>query len=758
MTVLSFFSFLFLLACVISVEIVCPYTKVEESFGMQAMHDFLLCGKRACFDHLSSPGVVPRTFTGPWFVASLAMLPFLCDVNYVVRFLLEPLKYVVAGDVAWFVRLVEDVGLVGSSEELFALFPMLASNMCRVTLGVVTCCALGYVGCGIDSAAKWEKFKSTSSRVAAARCPVSMRHVSSVFYLLCLSQFHLVFYATRPLPNTYGLIMCTLACGATCRGKYYWAIALLSATSALFRCDVLVLLAPYSLFLLLRGDITLLRGVAAGICSVAAVVIFSIGMDSYLWGRLVWPEAVVLLFNTAENQSWRWGRLPVYWYVLVALPRSLLFLYPLWLTLVCMGWGNIYFALHRLSGAGRREGTTSEEPSPAAAHCALWVFLDTSERYADLLVPSSLFIVLYSLLPHKEVRFLMIVFPWLLVPLAAAGTRLWDECFARPLSSCTLEVTKGKGIVQGRATLVKWRNEGANLRSRGDGKGGFNVRPRWFLACLTRRSVIASLIVLLYTVQLATVLLSVYLSADNYPGSEALRRLHHAVEKDVRNSSSCLSRRLTTRTNRSNSISVFIDAYAAMTGISRFQKVHKIPRRNPTNSTFATAGASQQVSDRFVKLLTFPFRALMSVGRSIVVGDTGLHDEELFGTGNVPSPAVVSGGDSSRTEVSDAFSLSILLQRRGLEMQYIKEEIRFDETNDLYNSEGIDYVISRYSQRELHRKHGEYNEIAVVHESNRLHMLKLRLMQLFWLRKRHEVADQADPEGKPFLIALGPRC
>jgi alpha-1,6-mannosyltransferase len=130
--------------------VVAPYTKVEESFNIQATHDLLVYGTptsdinrklSGSYDHFTFPGAVPRTFVGPVLLAGLA----------------QPLVYLIGFDHAQIIV--------------------------RALLGLFNAAAL---------LAFWFSFRNWCGP-AAARW----------YLLLQASQFHIIFYASRTLPNMF---------------------------------------------------------------------------------------------------------------------------------------------------------------------------------------------------------------------------------------------------------------------------------------------------------------------------------------------------------------------------------------------------------------------------------------------------------------------------------------------------------------------------------------------------------------------------
>ncbi|VDM19418.1 unnamed protein product [Hydatigera taeniaeformis] len=102
------------------------------------------------------------------------------------------------------------------------------------------------------------------------------------FLLITYTQFHLAFYSTRTLPNTFALVTIFLLRGSDCE------FIMLSGFGILvFRSELLLLYGPLLIF---------------GLYHMLTVV-----FDSYFWQRWLWPEGEVFYFNVIENKSHLWG-------------------------------------------------------------------------------------------------------------------------------------------------------------------------------------------------------------------------------------------------------------------------------------------------------------------------------------------------------------------------------------------------------------------------------------------------------------------
>jgi alpha-1,6-mannosyltransferase len=152
--------------------IVSPYTKVEESFNIQAIHDILVHGipnenvdqfLTANYDHVSFPGSVPRTFAGALVLTGLSR-PF--------------------------------VGLTSVGEEM-QLIGMLCQMPTRPILVLIPCTVRGVLG--LLNAAALIAFGRSVQRAFGTS--------TGVWYALFqASQFHIMYYASRTLPNMFGML------------------------------------------------------------------------------------------------------------------------------------------------------------------------------------------------------------------------------------------------------------------------------------------------------------------------------------------------------------------------------------------------------------------------------------------------------------------------------------------------------------------------------------------------------------------------
>jgi alpha-1,6-mannosyltransferase len=306
----------------------CPYSKVEESFHVQATHDIYCYGVTEAirayyfvphagsnittaaslsssssssqlppYDHLEYPGVVPRTFLGSFILAKLCSLVGYCNV-------VPPLSPLQVG------LLVRLILLTISLSQLFGLADALQQQ------------------------------KQTNDDHDAD--DTSM--MGTYFILIAASQFHGLFYASRLLSNTFATIFTT-------RSMAYWvrstkkrnnkskstksklnllmvgAAADMVLATAIFRCDCLLLLFCCGTSWLVSRQLTILQAVGTGLVAGSIALVVSVPLDSAMWQHLVWPEGQVLYYNTILNKSSDWGVSAWHWYWTNALPKALLFTY-----------------------------------------------------------------------------------------------------------------------------------------------------------------------------------------------------------------------------------------------------------------------------------------------------------------------------------------------------------------------------------------------------------------------------------------------
>ncbi|XP_011153544.2 probable Dol-P-Man:Man(7)GlcNAc(2)-PP-Dol alpha-1,6-mannosyltransferase isoform X1 [Harpegnathos saltator] len=308
----------------------CPFTKVEESFNLQAMHDILYHGLNLTeYDHHEFPGVVPRSFLGPIIVSGVAS-PLVATINY-LRFNKFFVQYVV-----------------------------------RATLGLLVIGTL-------------KLYRQALQNIFGLQ-------FTKWFVAITVTQYHLMYYLSRPLPNIMAMPLVLLALYGWLRqshGIFIWASA---AVIIIFRTELAILMGLFLSYDIAYRKLSIPRMLKIAVPAGILFLALTIATDSIFWRRLVWPEGEVFYFNAILNKSSDWGTSPFLWYFYSALPRGLAlsyFLIPL---------GMIWDARVRL-----------------------------------LTVPAITFVILFSFLPHKELRFIIYVFPLLNVGAAAACHRIWEN-------------------------------------------------------------------------------------------------------------------------------------------------------------------------------------------------------------------------------------------------------------------------------------------------------------------------------------------
>jgi len=403
-------------------------------------------------------------------------------------------------------------------------------------------------------------------------------------------QFHLLFYSSRPLANTFAAICINVALA-------YWiqssipvrtkehgrvsdnstssdgkptavdvaastvaeptqtiserdraaglCVAWLAVACIIFRCDMVLLSACVIVASFIYGclpfGICLRYGVMTSILSIVS----SILIDSYYWRRWLWPELDVLLFNTIRpdpnsgrmfGASEAWGTEPFGWYFLKALPKALMAALPL--ALIAIIQSKPHANDQHQQSQGKQKNRSR-----------LAVFgLEVDMDVLRLLLPIVTFIFLYSFLPHKELRFIYPILPFC-TGLAGVGLRRLQRQY---------ECSRG-----------------------------------WFPALLYRGARFGLLLSFCVSV------FGLVVSARNYPGGEAFHAFHQLAQAECMNAN--MHRAVSPLPSSSTSPSsasvmshpasdsllplVHITNLAAISGVSRFGQHDYDPSESSSSSS-----------------------------------------------------------------------------------------------------------------------------------------------------------------------------
>jgi len=515
----------------------CPHAKVEESFNLQAAHDLLYYNydnldddddRSKYYDHLRYPGVVPRTFLGSLLLAGG------CQLTRLVLFAMS------------FGRLdLLDFPMSAQFLSRFALLAATVAGWFRLASAVDDRLLLRSRRSASGSSRTTPSRRSDGGNLAATTATATTTITGTYLLLVAACQFHVPFYSSRTLPNVF-------AAAVSLQAFAYWisaegegegddrsnnksantasALALLVFDAVVFRCDVVLLLAPIGLVWLATGRIDFRKAAKVGLTTAAVSLIATVPIDSWFWRRPVWPEGEVLYYNTVLNKSSDWGVSPWYWYWTSALPKSLQ------LTALAVPLAAIRLP-ELLSSCEGRFLRGERVPSIIAAtfssfNSSLWF----DRTWMPQAAAAFGFVALYSFLGHKEVRFLFPVLP-LFNLLSAVG-------FAR---------------------IHEQRFPSSKAMSSGDDD---TKKPVRFVSKLLFAGAVSALVA-----SLAGSTVFVAVSRWNYPGGEALRRLSEIVAE-----------------TKPDQVRVYVDVASAMTGVSKFGERAARTRCPGTNWTIHKAG------------------------------------------------------------------------------------------------------------------------------------------------------------------------
>lgn len=316
-----------------------PFTKVEESFNIQAVHDILAHGKHIqLYDHQEFPGAVPRTFVGALALAVLT----------------KPLHLLLQDDPTGF-----DLQL-----------------MVRGLLGVLNFFGLLYFKQTVVGALDQQEAAADTGKRSSSRRTRGWADVGLWFTILTASQFHIIYYSSRTLPNFFALPLVNIALASVVKSDYAGAVVLLAFTTVVFRIELVLLMLSVGFVAFIGRKVSLATLVKSALLGGAVGCALSLAIDSFFWGKLTIPELESFIFNVIHGESAKWGVEPFYYYFTKYL--FTIFVPPMVILLQFLGG-----------------------------------FLNPlkNDSLRILGLASFLYIVLISFQPHKEWRFIVYIIP-----------------------------------------------------------------------------------------------------------------------------------------------------------------------------------------------------------------------------------------------------------------------------------------------------------------------------------------------------------
>lgn len=360
-----------------------PYTKVEESFSIQAIHDIINYGVSdiSQYDHIKFPGAVPRSFIGP----------------LVIAYLTKPLLF--------FSNLWNKGASVAPTQ-------METQLLVRGVIAFTNCLSIFYLkekfqhlvdkesGAAVDEEGNKKNVKVAND--------FSFSSSGSWFLLFFMSSFHMMFYCSRPLPNfVLAFSMTNVALGLVLAGSSNLAIAILAFSAIVFRIEIAALGVAVTLLSIYYKKISLAKAARFGVMGLSLGITLSLFIDSYFWNNWGIPEVDSFIFNVLEGNSASWGTESPLAYINKYIP--MIFLPP---TVIILNYFSLRFAPTELK---------------------------------IVAFAGYIHVLLMSLQPHKEWRFILYAIPSIMMLGSLSAAYLWEnvqvETFMNALYLFTLPMT-----------------------------------------------------------------------------------------------------------------------------------------------------------------------------------------------------------------------------------------------------------------------------------------------------------------------------